>query len=106
MELDTIEGMGVPALLLIIFILAIDVAIIIACVKKSNEKGYETYVGLLLGIFLGLIGLIIVLCLPDKKAEQEQQKADNPAQLLRYKQLLDQGVISQEEFDIKKMELM
>ena len=75
------------------------IAIIVACVKNGNKKGYETYVGLLLGIFLALIGLIIVLCLPDKKAEAT-------GQLLKYKQLLDQGVITQEEFDIKKMELM
>lgn len=56
-----------------------------------------------MGFFLGVIGLIIALVLPDRNAPARESAADS---LMKYKQLLDQGAITQEEFERKKRELL
>ncbi len=35
----------------------------------ANRKGLNGYLGFILGAFLGIIGLVIVLIIPGKKAE-------------------------------------
>ena len=44
----------------------------------------------------------MILLLPDKNSEKKSAADD----LLSYKQLLDSGAITQEEFDAKKKELL
>ncbi|WP_346679824.1 SHOCT domain-containing protein [Enorma massiliensis] len=57
----------------------------------------------ILGLFIfEICGLIIVLCLP----RRTDNKIDNIDLLLKYKELLDSGIISQDEFESKKQELM
>ena len=65
----------------------------------ADKKGYSYNQFALIGLFFPVIGLIVAAVLPDKKG-------DNAQTLVNYKKLLDEGVISQEEFDEKKRELL
>lgn len=87
-----------------------------------NEKGYsekngEKNYGFVLGFFLSLIGLIICICKPSLIKKEEQPKIDAKPiqttttisnedkrieQLKQYKELLDSGAITQEEYDEAK----
>lgn len=84
----------------------------------SENKGYED--GFFWFFFLGIIGIIVVACKPDNnssyasallsKETEEKDKSEkellNVQKLKSYKDLLDSGVITQEEFDKKKSELL
>ena len=84
----------------------------------SENKGYED--GFFWFFFLGIIGIIVVACKPDNnssyasvllsKAAEEKDKSEkellNVQKLKSYRDLLDSGVITQEEFDKKKSELL
>ena len=62
-----------------------------------------------IGFFLGFIGVILALTKPDLTVQQnmnmQQPQQTNADVLLKYKQLLDSGAITQQEFDMKKREL-
>ena len=73
------------------------------CADKANRKGYPIALGVLLSFFLGIIGLVVVLALPDKEADKTAQAPDK---LLKYKELLDEGILTQAEFERKKSELL
>lgn len=75
--------------------------------KIASKKGYSFGAFFALGFFLELIGLIIALVMPDKTiAPTPQIQTESADDLIKYKSLLDQGVISQEEFDAKKNLIM
>lgn len=94
-----ILGMGVPELLILLLMFAFGYA----SMTIAKKKGYSAAGFFCLGLFLGVIGLIIALCIPSRLAAESQDNADT---LLKYKKLLDEGVITQDEFDAKKAELM
>lgn len=62
------------------------------------------------GFFLGIIGVFIAMVAkPDIRNQQNtttQQQFNEADTLLKYKELLDSGAITQEEFDAKKKELL
>lgn len=59
------------------------------------------------GFFLGIIALILALLKPDISTKSSgDSELDNLKKIKEYKELLDSGVISQEEFDRKKNQLM
>ena len=72
-----------------------------------KKKGYKG--GFLWGFFLGFIGLIIVACYPDLNAQTnivqspQQSSAD---ELMKYKELLDSGAITQAEYESKKKQIL
>lgn len=82
--------------------LVISIACCLACQTIAKSKGYSMPLFGALGLFLGLIGLIIAAVMPSK-VDKNVSNADS---LMKYKQLLDQGAITQEEFDRKKSELL
>ena len=83
----------------VIFILVLWVVCAFVSGNMASKKGYNYNVFALLGLITGFIGVIVAAVLPDKRA-------GNADALLKYKELLDKGVITQEEFHKKKNELM
>jgi hypothetical protein len=77
-----------------------------------KEKGYTEEIGLycFIGFCLGLLGVLLALVKPESPNKQSgginDKKNDNLDMLIQYKELLDIGAITQEEFDKKKSELM
>lgn len=82
-----------------IVVIVIWIICAVASGNMASKKGYSYIAFALLGLFTGIIGVIVAAVLPDKRG-------GNPEALLKYKELLDKGVITQGEFDKKKEELM
>lgn len=82
----------------------------------AKKKGYSFGLWWLYGWLLFIVAIIHVSLIPDKN--QAQNPAQHPYQpapssaastadeLLKYKELLDAGAITQEEFDRKKWDLL
>ena len=88
-------------------VLFVSLAIGIVCgyfsSKQAEKKGYSKGGFFCLGFFLGVIGLLVALLIPTSG----NQEATTPAEsILKYKELLDRGAITQEEFEMKKRELL
>lgn len=60
----------------------------------------------LFAFILGIVALIVVLLIDDKNIMPKNNGVSSADEILKYKQLLDQGVITEEEFQNKKKELM
>lgn len=97
-----ILGMNVSAFA----ILALCLALAYVTGRVADGKGYSYPLFALLGLLFPLIGLIVALVLPDKNASSPTTETDNAEALARYKALLDDGTLTQEEFDAKKSELL
>ena len=95
------------------------VGIIFGCITKhiNESKGYEG--GFAWGFWLSFIGIIVVACKPDNRiyTQMQNQNAANSSysanhgqsaadELKKYKELMDQGVITQAEFQAKKEQLL
>ena len=95
-------------------ILAVKVGIALIPANIAKKKGYSFAGFFILGIFFFWIGLIISLCLDDKTVQPNSiiiQKPDNYSssaadEIKKFKELMDSGVISSEEFEAKKKELL
>lgn len=72
--------------------------------KMNQEKGYEQ--GFAWGALLWIIGIAIVACRPYKNQGKENNKNTPADELTKYKNLLDSGAITQEEYDAKKKQLL
>lgn len=74
------------------------------CKIIMDNKGYdetEQNKYAIMGFFLGVIGVIIAASSP-----AISKTTDAPDVLLKYKALLDAGVITEQEFEKKKRELI
>ena len=117
MDAATSSAVGSTALLVVLIPLIIGLAVKIGLGfvvgKIAEKKGYGFAGFFLLGIFFFIIGLIVSLCLSDKNAQINNQnnavnapKVSESEELLRLKKLLDENVITQEEFEAKKKQLL
>lgn len=97
-----IMGIGGPEATILLPFLILGVIFGILARNFGEKKGYSGGICFVAGFFLGVIGLIVVLILPDKTVDNTHVSS----QLLEYKQLLDSGAITQNEFDAKKRELL
>lgn len=77
--------------------------------KIMKDKGYENHsTWQIYGFLLGIIAVIVALCKPPAGGQvyAGNREADDLRTLKEYKELLDAGVISQAEFDLKKSQLL
>ena len=73
------------------------------------KEGYGAGISFCAGFFLGLIGLVVMLVLEDKnhtKTAQTPPVESVADEIIKYKQLLDEGIITEEEFPAKKTEIV
>lgn len=98
-------------------IIAIAVALALIPATIARKKGYGFVGFFVLGIFFFLIALIVALCLDDKTKRtasiviapdsfSTNGNISTADEIQKFKKLLDSGVISQEEFEAKKRELL
>ena len=93
--------MGMDASAVFVLVLLLLIAIVPARIAK--KKGYS-YAGFyVFGIFVWPAALIFALCIKDRANEAAAEGANA---LKAYKELLDSGAITQEEFDAKKAEIL
>lgn len=98
-----IFGIGGPEIAIVLLIALWVVSGFIA--KGIGEKkGYGAGLSFCAGFFLFILGIIIMAVLPDKSGKEKAVTSADA--LFKYKELLDAGAISQEEFDAKKKELL
>lgn len=91
-------------------------AVICAIIGAQRKIGAGA--GFALGLFLSVIGLVIVLCSKSLDAEKRdlllanrlnQPVAKTPVvsdEIAKYKNLLDTGAITQDEYDAQKTKLL
>lgn len=76
----------------------------------NEKKGCNYWAGFWCGFLLGILGLIIVIVQKDKNENINQNAIinnnSNADELKKYKELLDSGIITQEEFEKKKQQLL
>lgn len=92
---------------IITLVIAAGLGLIPANIAKN--KGYDNFwLWWFYGWMLFIVALIHSLCLSDKNALAAAQKSNvsEAEEIKRYKELLDSGAISQEEFDKKKKQLL
>jgi uncharacterized membrane protein len=93
--------MGMDASAVFVLVLLLLIAVVPARIAK--KKGYS-YAGFyVFGIFVWPAALIVALCIKDRTNEAAAEGANA---LKAYKELLDSGAITQEEFDAKKAEIL
>lgn len=77
------------------------------CAAIASDRTIGGTAGFFLGFFLGLIGLIIVLCSSRKldfiPFPPSRSAAD---ELKKYKELLDSGAITEDEYNFQKSRLL
>ena len=72
----------------------------------NQKKGYSYWTGFWAGFFLGIFGLLFVVIQEDKNKNRINTETNSADELLKYKQLLDSGVITESEFQEAKNKLL
>lgn len=79
----------------------------------ASKKGHDFATYAVLGVLLPIIGIIIAAALPDRVMQQtiaqtaaKGNKESGADALIKYKALLDDGAITQEEFDRMKRQIL
>lgn len=62
--------------------------------------------GLFLGMFLSLIGIIIIMISPRLEIEQNYTATSAADELKKYKELFDSGAITEYEYNLQKAKLL
>jgi hypothetical protein len=84
----------------------LDLATAYAAGKIAQGKGYSYHTYCVIALLLPVVGLVIALALQDKAEQHQPSEPDKASALREYKRLLDDGTITQQEFDAKKRELL
>lgn len=100
------SGMIIGLVIYAIVGLAICAICCVVCIKFAEKKGYSKPLFGVMGFLLSVIGVIIAAVLPNNNETKAVYQANSADSLLKYKQLLDANVITEEEFEEKKRELL
>ena len=102
--------LGAPEIILILIVLGIFVLFPVWGYRAGATRAVGSTGGLLLGLFLGVLGIIIVYAMGPAKVYDPneynfpfQSAAD---ELQKYKQLLDSGAITEAEYNVQKSRLL
>lgn len=81
--------------------------------KIAEKKGHSFWLWWFYGWMIFIVAIIHVQFIEDKNFEvrdkeeqKENRKISAPDQLMKYKQLLDAGAITEQEYETKKRELL
>ena len=84
-----------------------------AMAKQKKVAGSDmATLCLILGIFIPIVACILMqdkinnICMLKEVVAEDKHETETTEELKKYKELLDQGVITQEEFDAKKKQLL
>jgi hypothetical protein len=77
----------------------------------ATEKGYYESCYLWIPFLFSAVGYVLVAALPDrgngtKTVSKSSKNKDSYAEIAKYKELLDSEIITQEEFDAKKKQIL
>lgn len=75
------------------------------CAYIAVNKGYSGFAWFWWGFIFGLLACVVILFKSDKTPQHSNNQPDNIRALGEYKQLLEAGVITPEEFKQKMIEL-
>ena len=100
-----------------IFVLAIAAGLGLIPANIAKNKGYSFGLWWFYGWMLFIVAIIHVQFIPDKNAPQNKENISSiPSassniqsaadEIKKYKELLDQGVLTEEEFNMKKEQLL
>lgn len=79
--------------------------------KIASDKGYSFVLWWFFGFMLFIVAIVAVMFLKDKNAPEQKSynlphSPSGADELIKYKELLDKGVITQEEFEAKKQQIL
>lgn len=74
--------------------------------KIAEQKGYSFWLWWFYGWMLFIVAIIHVQFIPDKNSPNIPKGVSAADELTKYKKLFDEGILSQEEFDKKKADLL
>lgn len=86
----------------IVFIIILFALLAIIPARIAKQKGYDYWTYYAFGLVFFLPALVVIMIKPDKN----ESKLGTADEIEKYKNLLDSGTITQDEFDIKKRELL
>lgn len=92
------------------FVIIIWLLCTLGCAIIGDYKSCGSIGGMFIGLFLGLLGLIIILCLSDVKKSAPKQSnlpSSNIAdELTKYANLYKEGHLTLQEFNAQKARLL
>ncbi len=121
--MEGLETMDDATLAVVLIVgIGISVGIAVGCANMAEKRGRSGGAWFLMGVLFGLFALLILVCLDTSNtttsntavtAEEQANASINPTMkkndindLMKLKELLDAGIITKEEFDIKKKEIL
>ncbi len=104
--------------ILIVSLISLGIAAGLACIPANiaKKKGYSYGLWWFYGWMLFIVAIIHAAVIPDKNVQQSSTRSESFSppissqsvadELKKYKELKDQGVITEEEFQLKKEQLL
>lgn len=89
-----------------IIVLAIAAGLGLIPANIAKGKGYSFGLWWFYGWMLFIVAIIHASLLPDKNAPAAKPQDNSAEELKKYKELLDAGAITQEEFETKKKQIL
>lgn len=100
--------LGLPEIIIIGIILCFYLVFPVWGYMAGRKRTAGPILGLLLGVFLNVVGIIIIYCTPKVNGQSFHgfQSVSKPDELQKYKQLLDSGAITEEEYQTQKAKIL